>query len=227
MSGAPAGFWRRYVAWTLDAVVVGVPVLLLAAPGLRPAWQACVSASAQVSATLSRLLLDGLESGAAPAALAARWLADPVLEQATTALQDAVGALVLPPLIGFIALAFVYAIVFERSAWQATPGKRALGLVVCDAAGRRLPAGHVLLRFMAGGLSWLTLNLGHALAALPPRHLALHDRVSGTRVCRREGAAPLPAWARAWIALHVLLLVAANAWLLRAVAGAVARAAGG
>src|SRR3546814_8479267 len=30
--------------------------------------------------------------------------------------------------------------------------------------------------------SWLTFNLGHALAALPPQKRALHDYLAGTRV---------------------------------------------
>jgi hypothetical protein len=39
--------------------------------------------------------------------------------------------------------------------------------------------------------------------------------VSGTRVCLRgDRAKPLPAWAKAWIALQLLALLAANAWLL-------------
>jgi hypothetical protein len=54
------------------------------------------------------------------------------------------------------------------------------------------------------------------MAALPPRYLALHDRISGTRVClRSDQAKALPLWAKAWIALQLLALLAANAWLLR------------
>ena len=45
---------------------------------------------------------------------------------------------------------------------------RAFGLKVTDVQGRRLKAGHALQRHLAAGLSWLTLNLGHAMALFPP-----------------------------------------------------------
>lgn len=215
MNGAPAGFWRRYAAWTLDAAIIGVPVLLLAWPAMTTAAAALGASFDALSARLATLMLDGLASAQSPLLLSRLWLADPLLLQATRDLQSALGALLLPPLLAFVALSLTWHVVFERSARQATPGQRALGLIVVDDAGRRPPAGHALLRFLAGSLSWLTLNLGHALAALPPRHLALHDRVSGTRVClRSDQAKPLPPWAKAWIALQLLALLAANAWLL-------------
>ena len=91
--------------------------------------------------------------------------------------------------------------------------QRALGLRVADEQGRRLKAGHALLRYLACGLSWLSLNVGHAMAALPPRHLALHDRLSDTRVLRRPGQARLPTWAKGWIALQVIGGLFACAWL--------------
>jgi hypothetical protein len=43
-----------------------------------------------------------------------------------------------------------------------------------------------LLRHAAGSLSWLTLNLGHLLAALPPHKRALHDWIAGARVVHRQ-----------------------------------------
>jgi hypothetical protein len=105
-----------------------------------------------------------------------------------------------------------WAVLFEQSRWQATPGKRALGLRVTDTQGRRLLAGHALQRHLAAGLSWLTLNLGHALAAVPP-HLALHDRISGTRVVSSTPSARLPGWARAWLLAQLLASVVAVGWL--------------
>ena len=109
-------------------------------------------------------------------------------------------------------LALPWAVLFEASSWQATPGKRALGLVVADTQGRRLKAGHALLRFLAASLSWLSLNIGHALAALPPQ-LALHDRISDTRVLRRTASDRLPAWAKLWLSAQLLAAVVAVAWL--------------
>src|SRR5690606_22646483 len=98
------------------------------------------------------------------------------------------------PLAAFALLAFAWHVGFERSCWQGTPGKRALGLRVADAAGAPPAAWRSAWRFLAGSASWLTLNLGHALAAVPPGRAALHDRLSRTRVLARDAA--LPGWAR-------------------------------
>lgn len=223
----PAGFWRRYAAWTLDAVPIAAVALLFTAPGFDGRIAALRAASDALSATMATLMIEGLQSMQSPLLLAQQWLRDPALRAGAAALQSALGALLLPPLIGFVAIALVYGVAFERSPWQATPGKRALGLVVVDERGQSITAGHALLRFLAGALSWLTLNLGHALAALPPRHLALHDRVSGARVVRMAATA-MPAWAKAWLLLQLCVFVAANAWafatLSRAMQAAIERA---
>jgi uncharacterized RDD family membrane protein YckC len=224
----PAGFWRRYAAWTLDAVPIAALALLFAASGSGDRITALRVAFDALSATMATLMIDGLESMQSPLLLVQQWLRDPALHEGAATLQSALGALLLPPLLGFVAIALVYGVAFERSPWQATPGKRALGLAVVDERGRRITAGHALLRFCAGALSWLTLNLGHAMAALPPQHLTLHDRISGTRVVRTSAGATMPAWAKAWLVLQLCAFVAANAWafaaLSRAMQAAVERA---
>jgi uncharacterized RDD family membrane protein YckC len=216
----PAGFWRRYAAWTLDAAPIAALALLFASPGSGDRVAALRAAVDGLSATLATLMIDGLESMQSPLLLALQWLRDPAVRADAAALQSALGALVLPPLVGFVAIALVYSVAFERSRWRATPGKRALGLAVVDERGRRIKAGHALLRFGAGALSWLTLNLGHAMAALPPRHLALHDRVSDTRVVRISADATMPAWAKAWLVLQLCAFVTANAWAFAALSHA-------
>ena len=105
---------------------------------------------------------------------------------------------------------------FEGGRWQATPGKRLLGLQVIDDDG--LPPGVLRagLRQAAGLLSWLSLNLGHALAAVPPRHQALHDRIAGIRVVRTD-ARPLRPAVRLWLALQLPACFLLLALLMRAV----------
>lgn len=212
----PAGFWRRYAAWTLDAVPIAAVALLFASPGFDDRIAALRAAFDALSATMAVLMIDGFESMQSPLRLAQQWLRDPALHEGAATLQSALGALLLPPLVGFVAVALIYDVAFERSPWLATPGKRALGISVVDERGRRLTAGHALLRFCAGALSWLTLNLGHAMAALPPQHLALHDRISGTRVVRTSDDATMPAWAKAWLLVQLCVFVAANAWAFAA-----------
>ena len=94
--------------------------------------------------------------------------------------------------------------------------RQAAGLQVIDDDGlppRVLRAG---LRQAAGLLSWLSLNLGHALAAVPPRHQALHDRIAGIRVVRTD-ARPLRPAVRLWLALQLPACFLLLALLMRAV----------
>lgn len=83
---------------------------------------------------------------------------------------------------------WLYYALLECGPDRATPGKRALGLVVTDAAGGRLGFGRATARWFARALSTLPLSLGYALAAVPPRKRALHDLVTGTQVVRRRPA---------------------------------------
>jgi uncharacterized RDD family membrane protein YckC len=224
MSAAAAGFWRRLAAWTLDAALVAIPVLLLLGPRLKGSATRLAAAVDAVAERMAALLLEAVEYGHPATWLARRWLADPLAAQAIDTLQAALNALLLPPVAGFALASLAYHLAFECSRRQATVGQRALGLRVVDASGARLRIGRATLRFGAGALSWITLNLGHAMAALPPRHLALHDRVSGTRVVSRAAPGPLPAWARTWLALQLLFLLLANAWFARAVLHSLQRA---
>jgi uncharacterized RDD family membrane protein YckC len=205
----PAGFWPRYAAWSLDAACLLPLVALLGASRVGHALDAARAAWASLAAELPRLLGDALGNPQPALALAHAWLADPRLAAQVAALEAALLAIVLTPVALYAVLALPWAVGFERGPWRATPGKRALGLQVSADTGGRLTAGHALLRHLAAGLSWLTLNIGHLMAALPPAHLALHDRLSDTRVAWCAGRRRMPAWAHAWLAVQALGLAAA------------------
>ena len=189
--------------------------------------QRIAAASARATAALEAIaqrmaqaMVDALVHGTGALALARGWLRDPAWREAVTALSGAVADAVVAPALLAALLALAWFAGFEASPLQATPGKRALGLRVVDARGARLALGRAALRHLAGTLSWLSLNLGHLLAALPPRHQA-HDRLAGTRVLQRAGARP--AWSLAWLGC-VLAAVAAGACLLAATQQAIERA---
>jgi len=227
---ARAGLLPRSVAWSLDAACLLPLVLLLGSSRMGDARvQARVSWDA-MAAAMPRLLDQAMGSVPDPLRLARLWLSDPALAGASAGLQAALSDLLLTPLLLYVLLACAWTVGFEASTWQATPGKRALGLTVVDRDGRRLRIGGALLRFLAAGLSWLTLNIGHALAAFPP-HLALHDHVSGTRVLAAQQARPrMPLWAWAWLGLLGLAFLLALGWafvqLQAAMQAAMARALG-
>ena len=156
----------------------------------------------------------GIAGIAGFAALLQGALAEPGLRAAAGGLQAALLQLAALPLATFVVLFFAWCAGFERSALRATPGKRALGLRVTSVDGDRPGDGQLLLRFLAGTLSWLSLNIGHMMAALPPSFTTLHDRISRTRVYRDAGtAARLPAWAGAWLAMLGAAMLLAGAWL--------------
>jgi uncharacterized RDD family membrane protein YckC len=67
-----------------------------------------------------------------------------------------------------------------------TLGMRAWRLRAVSDAGSRLNATSALLRFLCGFLAWPPAALGVLWLYLDPDHLAIHDRLSGTRVVRVE-----------------------------------------
>ncbi|MDH5822055.1 RDD family protein [Luteimonas sp. RD2P54] len=210
-----AGFWRRYAAWSLDAALLALPVLLLGAARLREGGARIAAGYAELVDTVAAALLALVSTSGSPLVAALAASRDPRLREAAAALLDAVAATALPPLAAFAALALLYHVGAEASPHQATLGKRALGLRVGGSDGRRLAPARALARHLAGALSWLSGNLGHALAALPPERRALHDRIAGAHVLQ-DGTKALPAWARAWIAAQALAGAAAALWLLAA-----------
>lgn len=200
--GRPAGFWQRTAGWSLDAAVLLPLALLLSWPWiagpLRAAharWDGLLHIT---GVAIAEALLAAHGAAAGLLLLASGLMHDPALLEANALLASALWAAAWPPMLAFVLLGAGWQVGFERSRWQASPGRRMLGLHVEDADGRRLSAWRALARHGAGALSWLTLNIGHLMAAVAPRHLALHDRISGTRV-HSDGRA-LPAWAVAWLA---------------------------
>lgn len=214
----PAALPRRYAAWSLDATAIALAALALCAGPVAVGWRRGSEALSALADAMAAMLLQAMQAVMPPLALLQAWTTDPVLHAAAARLASAIVATTWPPLLAFALLGSLYHVAFEASRWQATPGKRVLGLRVVDARGGRLRPLRAALRQAAGVLSWLSLNIGHAMAALPPHRRALHDAIARARVVQVAGGeAPLPAWAKAWLALQALLAVAAFAWLFHAV----------
>ena len=214
----PAGFWRRYLAWSLDALLLSPVLAVLVWPAVRES----IAAGNRLLATLQSWLMDRVFSAdsavADPLALARQLMADPQQRAMVSEQISLIGSAVLQACLLATGVAALYFIGFEASRWQATPGKRLLGVQVQSDQGGRLGLARTALRYFAGSLSWLSLNLGHALAGWRKDGRALHDLLAGARV---SAAGPLPAWARialwAQVALLLFLLAAMVArmfWML-------------
>jgi uncharacterized RDD family membrane protein YckC len=67
-----------------------------------------------------------------------------------------------------------------------TLGMRAWHLRAVTAAGKPMPLKAAALRFAFGALAWAPAALGVLWLYFDPEHLALHDRLSNTRVVHLE-----------------------------------------
>jgi uncharacterized RDD family membrane protein YckC len=76
----------------------------------------------------------------------------------------------------------LYFIIMESSPWQATLGKKAVGIKVGNIHGERISFGHALGRFFAKIISGLPLCVGYMMAGWDSKKQALHDRVVNTYV---------------------------------------------
>ncbi|MBC8010832.1 MAG: RDD family protein, partial [Burkholderiales bacterium] len=80
-------------------------------------------------------------------------------------------------------IAAAYATYFI-SKYEATPGKRLLGLRVVRADGSRVGAARAFGRYFAERVSDLTFYAGYVMAAFDDEKRALHDCMCGTRVVK-------------------------------------------
>lgn len=83
-----------------------------------------------------------------------------------------------------IVAGWLYYAGFESSAYQATPGKLAMGIFVTDTEGYAISFSRATGRFFGRLLSGLVLLIGYIMAAFTERRQALHDLLAKTLVLR-------------------------------------------
>lgn len=178
--------------------------------------------------SMGEAMRESVARGEDIAALTAR-LMEPAgpLRIAIRAVIDALRNALWPRLLLFALIGALYWPLQESGAARATFGKRAMGLVATDARGHRLSMAQALFRHFVGALSWLTLNIGHLLAARAPGHRALHDRLADTRVSWRTGVTrKVPMWGWALLAAGTLLPVLFAVWAAMSLSDAMQAALG-
>jgi len=82
-------------------------------------------------------------------------------------------------------LGWIYYASMESSSWQATLGKKILGLRVTDLAGNRISFSRASGRFFGKILSGMILGIGFLMAGLTARKQALHDILASCLVLRQ------------------------------------------
>ena len=199
---SPAGFWRRFVAYFVDIVLLTVVINVLATVAIAVLGLFMATAPPDLG-ELMRMLDPSQPVDPMPVLRSVGpWLL--MVTAVSTVL--------------YVLVAGAYFIVTEAAPRQASVGKRLLGLKVTDRDGRPITRTHAAWRFLAATLSWLSLNLGHALAAWTPSKRALHDFVAGTRV---ENADPANTAMSLWGWAIVALFAAASLGLALACAVAI------
>lgn len=83
-----------------------------------------------------------------------------------------------------VVIAWLYFTVAESSTWQATPGKRLLGLRVVDRDGVRIGWWHANGRYWSKILSAVLLWVGFLMVGVTQHKQGLHDLIAGTFVIR-------------------------------------------
>ncbi|NIK11774.1 RDD family protein [Alkalibacillus almallahensis] len=78
----------------------------------------------------------------------------------------------------------LYTGIFHSSKWQATPGKKMIGIRVTDMNGDRISFARGFGRGLALNLSAFILYIGFIMAGLTAKKQALHDMIARTLVIR-------------------------------------------
>lgn len=82
-------------------------------------------------------------------------------------------------------VSWLYFASFESSVWQATPGKKLLGLRVTDLAGHRVTFTRASWRYLGKLIFGTILFFGFLFAAFTPRKQALYDMTAECLVLRK------------------------------------------
>jgi uncharacterized RDD family membrane protein YckC len=85
----------------------------------------------------------------------------------------------------FLFLAILaYFPIMESSKWQATLGKKAVGIKVTDEYGHRIRFGKAVSRFLSKIVSVIILYIGFFMAGFTKKKQGLHDMIAGTLVVK-------------------------------------------
>ena len=152
-----AGFWLRFLAFLIDNAVMGIGFVLILIP---------------------LIFLTGL--GGIIGEI------HPDEDMNDVGIFMLIGLLFLAATVSLL-LTWLYHALMESSEWQATLGKRVLGLVVTDMAGRRVSFGRATGRHFAKIITnMVPAFIGYIMAGFTERKQALHDMIAGCLVLRRN-----------------------------------------
>ncbi len=152
-----AGFWVRFLAFLIDNAVIGIGFVLILIP---------------------LIFLTGLGGFIGEI--------HPNEDMNDVGIFMLYGLLFLAATVSLL-LTWLYHALMESSEWQATLGKKVLGLVVTDMAGRRVSFGRATGRHFAKIITnMVPAFIGYIMAGFTERKQAMHDMIAGCLVLRRN-----------------------------------------
>jgi uncharacterized RDD family membrane protein YckC len=152
-----AGFWLRFLALLIDSAVMGIGFVLILIP---------------------LIFLTGLGGFIGEI--------HPDEDMKDVGIFMLIGLLFLAATVSLL-WTWLYHALLESSEWQATLGKKVLGLVVTDMAGRRVSFGRATGRHFAKIITnMVPAFIGYIMTGFTEKKQALHDMIAGCLVLRRN-----------------------------------------
>jgi uncharacterized RDD family membrane protein YckC len=152
-----AGFWLRFLAFLIDNVVMGVAFVLILIP---------------------LIFLTGLGGFIGTI--------HPDEDFNDVGIFMLIGLIFLAATVSLV-FTWLYHALMESSEWQATVGKKVLGLVVTDMAGQRVSFWRATARHFAKIITnMVPAFIGYIMAGFTEKKQALHDMLAGCLVLRRN-----------------------------------------
>lgn len=152
-----AGFWWRFLAFIIDALIIKVVKFILITP-----------------------LLGVLGVGVSQVANKGD-----ITEADVLGLLGMLSGVLLLSIIVTGVMAWLYFALMESSKFQGTLGKMALGIVVTDRDGNRISFLRATGRYFGKILSGLILLIGYMMAGFTEKKQALHDMMASTLVWKK------------------------------------------
>ncbi len=164
-----AGFWRRFLAYIIDSLIIGAVQMLLILPFFL----------------VFGLSIFGLERGFDEDYSISSILFTQHTDELEIVAVSLVVAFIVVIVILSIIIQWLYFALMEASAKQATLGKMAIGLYVTDMEGNRITFGRATGRYFGKIVSGLILNIGYIMAGFTQKKQALHDMMANCLVLRK------------------------------------------
>lgn len=158
------GFWIRFAAYLIDSIVIGIPLFIVTVIIFLVFF-----GTMDVFSILVESTNPGYEM---------------TEEEAFALLGSYFGAFAVAVIINFLA-AVAYFAGLQSSKWQATVGKKLLGLKVTDLQGDRITFGRALGRYFAMVFLSGILCIGYIIAAFTEKKQSLHDLIASTLVIKK------------------------------------------